>query len=702
MAKPVDRREKLAREMTHRNFATADDRLTAFDELVNAPSRADINKAIDVGMGRMGRDVAYGEKPLAGGLDIAEVGGIPINATDFIGTGIPSKLALGAKAFAPALAAALGGTAIASKASQGAKLNALANVLNKERGIFAGVNAKTADLVALERAKQMQSAGVPDAEIWPQTGWALDTPDKMPRFEIPDNAASMMQDAPSQLSKYPGRRQSHIFAHDDLYGAYPESADIWTGKIPGEYGGSYAGGVMGKSDMVNIGIPKKNIDMNELAGTNLHELQHAIQQREGFARGGSADAIARNPAQYISQSDIEYAQSLPAYARAADKDEFLRDYAGMRLDDPRLAYQRLAGEAEARLTQARMNMTPEQRLAQYPYAPEYFRDATGVNLEDLIVRKDGGVAMSVPAKTEFELAHEVAQRNAALPVEQGGLGLPPNNTAMDRAKAMGFDTPAYHGRNGELYRPKEISDQARALRAEGSKIEDMFREKYGRDADGFYRTGLYKTDPLYAKQKALFDQATKTEGDYWIGDADISNGGFDVSKTGDIGTHLALDPMVSSKFAEHGAVMPLLTKSGNLRRVEDVFSIHLGAGRAVDELYRVGLLPEKSYDKFAGIAKKLDSQTHLDQRDWGEQKGLIDFWKKLNTQVTKNPKTNLIYNNEIEGGGDSLSILNPSSIRSRFAAFDPKKRNSANILAGGAAGAVGLNALAPYLQESGD
>jgi hypothetical protein len=39
----------------------------------------------------------------------------------------------------------------------------------------------------------------------------------------------------------------------------------------------------------------------------------------------------------------------------------------------------------------------------------------------------------------------LAQQRAALPIEQGGLGLPPTNTAMDRAKAMGFDTPAYHG-----------------------------------------------------------------------------------------------------------------------------------------------------------------------------------------------------------------------------------------------------------------
>lgn len=39
----------------------------------------------------------------------------------------------------------------------------------------------------------------------------------------------------------------------------------------------------------------------------------------------------------------------------------------------------------------------------------------------------------------------IAQANAAKPVSEGGLGLPANNTAMDRARAMGFDVPAYRG-----------------------------------------------------------------------------------------------------------------------------------------------------------------------------------------------------------------------------------------------------------------
>jgi len=42
--------------------------------------------------------------------------------------------------------------------------------------------------------------------------------------------------------------------------------------------------------------------------------------------------------------------------------------------------------------------------------------------------------------TKILTAKEIAKRNAALPIEQGGLGLPIKNTPMDRAKAMGFFT----------------------------------------------------------------------------------------------------------------------------------------------------------------------------------------------------------------------------------------------------------------------
>ena len=56
-----------------------------------------------------------------------------------------------------------------------------------------------------------------------------------------------------------------------------------------------------------------------------------------------------------------------------------------------------------------------------------------------------------------------------------------------------------------------------------------------------------------------------------------------------------------------------------------------------------------------------------------------------------------------EGGlkdrGISTAIFDPTAVRSRFAAFDPMQRNSANILAGGAAGAIGLSSLADLINR---
>jgi len=279
-------------------------------------------------------------------------------------------------------------------------------------GIFAGKSAKTADLAKLMKAEELRAAGVPDSKIWGETGWTFGFPDKKPRFEIPDNAAVMAEDAPRQLAQNTGRSQSDIFSHDQLYDSYPESANLWTARMPGEYGGAYTGGVMGKSDMISLGMPKKNIDLQEVKGTNLHELQHAIQQREGFARGGSPEnapipfmdeisaiRTAKNQLNIdpyaiqnkrasgypIQQSEIDRYKQWEELT--AKEDDLLSESQKI---SPFEAYRRLAGEAEARLTQARMNLTPEQRLAQYPVSQ------FDVPVENQIVRYGDDVARSVP------------------------------------------------------------------------------------------------------------------------------------------------------------------------------------------------------------------------------------------------------------------------------------------------------------------
>lgn len=61
-----------------------------------------------------------------------------------------------------------------------------------------------------------------------------------------------------------------------------------------------------------------------------------------------------------------------------------------------------------------------------------------VKTKETIVPID--IAKTLLGKTEQELAHEVAQKNAVKM-----LGLPEGNTAMDRANAMGYTEPLYRG-----------------------------------------------------------------------------------------------------------------------------------------------------------------------------------------------------------------------------------------------------------------
>jgi hypothetical protein len=158
----------------------------------------------------------------------------------------------------------------------------------------------------------------------------------------------------------------------------------------------------------------------------LHELQHGVQEAEGFAKGGSAKAMTSNIAQakydlkeverkmlnlqdaasdearfYIAKAkqepefkkfvdeafnkyktqfgeksktnpfgvDLEDAvkfhllESTPTLHNFGLEADKLRKLANL---DPEQAYTRLAGEAEARAVQKRMNLTPEQRRAKFP------------------------------------------------------------------------------------------------------------------------------------------------------------------------------------------------------------------------------------------------------------------------------------------------------------------------------------------------
>jgi hypothetical protein len=192
--------------------------------------------------------------------------------------------------------------------------------------------------------------------------------------------------------------------HGELGAAYPDVYKMHTRIAPEELGtarGQYLRESPMAAEQLLLSAPPKRSPNDK--STMLHEMQHAIQQREGFAQGGnpgmfavphdlaagmhSYDDLLRvqklfdsAKSQGVSVNDV-LNKSAPRWVTPEVRD-LATHYGSMRngyetllknietrvqIADPMDAYRRLAGEAEARAVQARMNMTPAERRAKAPW-----------------------------------------------------------------------------------------------------------------------------------------------------------------------------------------------------------------------------------------------------------------------------------------------------------------------------------------------
>ena len=381
---------------------------------------------------------------------------------------------------------------------------------NKQRGIFAGVKAKGADLKRQAAAEELANRGIGRDQIWQETGWFNDV-DGSWKFEIDDSqrsytpirepnpkdveVAQLRADEARMAVKKFGKDNAEAYknprsplhkeqlvadlkrltdndkrARANLDSVKAGTSEIVMGKafdsefmndypelrglgfehkeMPLEIRGSFDDSGDG-SIMVN-----KGMGLPDQESTLLHETQHAIQEREGFARGGNPDSFDK-----IDPLAVKQAETVKGWVEAtgmpadelmkgkpptglgsewlkttkpwAERPEFL---AKMKEDayfgaNPFESYQRLAGEAEARNVQTRMDYTPEQRQAAAPWT------TLDVPESELIVRgNSNGPMMSVSKAQAIE---ELEKRG--IPMDY--------DSRMARAKEQGFDleVPEYRG-----------------------------------------------------------------------------------------------------------------------------------------------------------------------------------------------------------------------------------------------------------------
>jgi hypothetical protein len=308
--------------------------------------------------------------------------------------------------------------------------------------MFAGPKSATADMKALDEAKRMAGEGVHRDDIWRQTGWGqnpkgqwfYEINDKPSQY-FPGNVTAQLREegVPRQLLEERGFQSTvpAVFEHPELYKAYPkmqetifEAEGTKTKRQPiGDYY-AYHSPSENKVALSQEIAPRLESGRSSL----LHELQHGVQDIEGFPRGTNLVAAAADveaarlafPAltkeiTALEDGVLQYAKTLRAKASAGDPQakEFLDSASskwaklhGLRGPEnpngitpaeavyfelleqnpkyqklnkelqnqwntrgltPEQAYWNNVGEAQSRLTQARRDMTPEERRMVPPW-----------------------------------------------------------------------------------------------------------------------------------------------------------------------------------------------------------------------------------------------------------------------------------------------------------------------------------------------
>lgn len=244
--------------------------------------------------------------------------------------------------------------------------------------------------------------------------------------------------------------------------------------------------------------------------------------------------------------------------------------------------------------------------------------------------------------TEFDVANKIAQKNAALSLEEGGLGLPKNNTSADRAKALGYELPVYHGTNADInafnVEGKGKTSGAGAFLTTNPTAAETYVSASGEG--NILPLLLKKDDFLTVNAKG------RNWADIWTNQLGAKSQGKRYSLD-----DLGLDKNSATSTDELGMLANELGLKGTeIRNVKDL-GTNSHVMRAKEYLAeKYGIVPDATWSNVTGeqFAEAQDAM----RKFYDAQKA------------------------------DIYAIQDPSLIRSRFAAFDPARKGETGILAG--------------------
>ena len=276
-------------------------------------------------------------------------------------------------------------------------------------------------------AEEMEKAGKDAKTIRMATGWERGADGKW-RYEVKDLS---MLPAEQWIGKRNKKLSDIVENADELFAAYPELANVKIKEGNGKtYGGMYSDGTitldtyLAKLWMKRLpdSLPRANKFMNE---TLIHEIQHYIQEKEGFAAGGNEGMILNKDA--ISEIDALISDSNKLAVQYNDmiakgvyegREEIKEKIISLRAKANAIkkknvigaeGYRSLAGEVEARNAEFRSNMTDKER------ANTMLADTEDVAREDQIFLPDdlSDYSIKQPKDVEYEAKEQWRKENAA-------------------------------------------------------------------------------------------------------------------------------------------------------------------------------------------------------------------------------------------------------------------------------------------------
>ncbi|MBF0260118.1 MAG: hypothetical protein HQK62_15040, partial [Desulfamplus sp.] len=189
----------------------------------------------------------------------------------------------------------------------------------KAKFAFAGAKAKNANSPMLAKAQEMKAQGKSREQIWKDTGWWEIVPNQNQwSFEIDDSKLKISEDSLAEMvspmfeedSNIGSSTLGNLINYDELFEAYPYLKDVRV--ILDKDGKAGTGAFKDDEIWLHGGFSLDNLDSINKGSVLLHEIQHAIQQHEGFARGGNLDTVHKmgdkynTPVVFMGDVDVTY------------------------------------------------------------------------------------------------------------------------------------------------------------------------------------------------------------------------------------------------------------------------------------------------------------------------------------------------------------------------------------------------------------